>query len=257
MLFDLTLGPYPQRDADILLDLCNNFSYDMRYGKAFVVHRETDKLSCVQMDIFASDGISDDLIDGAISVFTSLIAEFSNRLRDAMRNRHDYIGYHSEALNARWSEKKDLDRAFAMYTIAAYGGFAGSQNNLGDLYELGFGCLESKLAAMHWYTRSAERGEPTAYLSIATLLAENEKAPDVLITAACFAILAIKGLPEGKNRLSAEDALAKISENLSEEAFDRARDLASSWKPLYQERQLMADGLDDGHFVKPKGGAVH
>jgi len=257
MMFDLTLGPYPQRDSDLLYKVCNEFSQDVRFAKAFVIHRDTDKLTCMQMDTLGVGGISDELIDSAISVFTSLIADFVNRLRHATQQRHDYISYHDEALKAVWGEEKEIDRAFSLYTIAAHGGFAGSQNNLGDMYERGYGCSESPLAAMFWYARSAERGEPTAYLSIASLLIEHENSSDILVTAAFFAMLAVERLPDGKNKLSAEDALETLSKKLSSEEFSRARELASRWKPLFQERRLMGDSPDDGHFVKPSGGAVH
>ena len=258
MAFDLTLGPYRKRNIDLLSNVCNEFCRKMRYVKAFVINREHDMLVSIQMDTLASGGVSDIFIDDAINAFVWFMADFSKLLRDAIDRTHDYSSYHTAALDAIWGVEKNPERAFFLYSTAAYGGFAGSQNNLGDMYETGLGCVESEVVAMHWYTRSAERGEPTAYFSISTLLLETKNAtPDILITAAQFAILALERLPDGKNKASAQETLAKISEHLSEDQISHARALAEGWKPLFQETGLMGDSPDDGSFFKSTEKIIH
>jgi len=73
-------------------------------------------------------------------------------------------------LKARAASMPAYEDAARLYRQSADLGFAGAQNNLGDMYEAGQGVPKSEKAAIHWYTRAAERGEPTAYLSLASLL---------------------------------------------------------------------------------------
>ena len=118
--------------------------------------------------------------------------------------------------------------------------YAGAQNNLGDLYELGKGVSKNDKQAVYWYTRSAERGEPTAYLSLCTILADSEDEGG-LIEALKFALLAIDKLPDGMNKATATKTAEKLKAVLPQAAQDRAKALADAWEPLYQEKYLMSD----------------
>jgi len=127
------------------------------------------------------------------------------------------------------------------YRQSADIGFAGAQNNLGDMYEKGEGLTKSDKAAVYWYTRAAERGEPTAYLSLAHILSEGTADVDLLVESAKYAALAFAMLPEGKNKKSAEKLLIQLSQRLSQTDKDRMLELTIRWMPLYQEKYLMGD----------------
>ena len=62
-----------------------------------------------------------------------------------------------------------------------------------------------------------------------------------MIEALKFGILAVDGLPEGKNKLAAKANLRSIASRLPRLAIDRAIELAEAWEPLYQEKSLMGD----------------
>jgi len=135
----------------------------------------------------------------------------------------------------------DMTGAAELYRGSADLGFAGGLNNLGDMYEEGKGVPRDKLAAVYFYTRAAERGEPTAYLSLATILADESKDVEVLTEALKFAILAEDNLKPGRNRDNASNAYKRIVQSVPRSAFDRALKLAKEWDPLFQEKKLIGD----------------
>jgi hypothetical protein len=146
-----------------------------------------------------------------------------------------------EGLRARKGPKPDNALAANYYRRSASTGYAGAQNNLGDLYEAGKGVPKNSKLAVYWYTRAAERGEPTAYLSLASYLSEGSDDPEVLVEAGKFAGLAFSLLPAGRNKEEARGLATSLSAKLS--AQDRARvlGLIERWAPLHQEEHLMGD----------------
>lgn len=148
---------------------------------------------------------------------------------------------HNAAIKARATLPPDLPAALENYRKAAAAGFAGSQNNLGDLYETGTGVPKSPKFAIYWYARAAERGEPTAYLSLSTLLSEGAEDREILVEALTFAFLAARQLKPGRNRTLAEANVARLSGRLAAADITRARIAAADWEPLRQERWLMGD----------------
>ncbi len=150
----------------------------------------------------------------------------------------------SKALKSRWGEKPSLTAAARYYRLAADEGFAGAQNNLGDMYEEGEGVPQNPKFAVYWYTRAAERGEPTAYLSLATFLADGTTDENVLVEALKYALLAAQRLPDGKNKATAQEAIRSIRARLSKDSVSMALDLAKKWEPLHQEKYLMTDTPD-------------
>lgn len=129
----------------------------------------------------------------------------------------------------------------SLYRKSANDGFAGAQNNLGDLYESGRGVPKNTKSAVYWYTRAAERGEPTAYLSLATFLSEGDADVDTLVEALKFAYLAVAQLPIGKNKKAATAAALDIESRLPKEKVSVAKLLAKNWEPLYQETYTLGD----------------
>lgn len=135
----------------------------------------------------------------------------------------------------------DKAAAAQLYRQSAVLGFAGAQNNLGDLYETGLGVPKSDKAAIYWYTRAAERGEPTAYLSLASILSKETTDPEVLVEALKYAALAFNFLPAGLNKTKAESLSTTITAKLTPDDRQRVLELVTRWAPLYQEERLMGD----------------
>ena len=148
---------------------------------------------------------------------------------------------HNQAVDILRSESPDLSAAIDLYRSAAEAGLAGSQNNLGDLYEFGRGVEKNLVVAIYWFARAAERGEPTAYLSLAQVLSQNSPDMHTLKEATKFAILASEKLRPGKNRGLAEKLLKELRPRLSESQFQRAEESARQWRPLFYEPRLMGD----------------
>jgi hypothetical protein len=158
----------------------------------------------------------------------------------AAQRRKGYEAF-SAGLKARSAPLPANEDAARLYRQSAVLGFAGAQNNLGDLYETGQGVPKSGKAAIYWYTRAAERGEPTAYLSLASLLSEGTTDSEVLVEALKFAALAYNFLPAGKNKASAERISTAITAKLTQADRQRVLELVTRWAPLYQEEWLMGD----------------
>ena len=96
----------------------------------------------------------------------------------------------SAGLKLKTVAKPSLEEVAKLYRASADLGFAGAQNNLGDLYESGEGVPQNQKVAIYWYTRAAERGEPTAYFSLASLLSEGSNDTEILAESMKFATLA-------------------------------------------------------------------
>lgn len=162
---------------------------------------------------------------------------FVTLLDDKRRARANF----NLATQNRWGPNPSMSEVVRFYRESAADGFAGAQNNLGDLYESGEGVRRNDKFAVYLYTRAAERGEPTAYLSLATFLIEGADDDAILIEALKFALLAERSLPNGQNKKTAATAIRHIAVRLSTDQTKKAAELAASWRPLYQEKYLMGD----------------
>ena len=157
------------------------------------------------------------------------------------KDKRTAVAEFNRALTDRINNKGTTPETQKIYRKSADAGFSGAQNNLGDMYEVGESVPKNKEFAVYWYTRAAERGEPTAYLSLSTILSDESTDEEVLIEALKYALLAIHKLPEGLNMLIAEGTARKILAMLSPASITRAKELARNWDPLYQEKYLMSD----------------
>ncbi len=173
------------------------------------------------------------------------------------KDKRTAVAEFNRALKDRINNKGTTSETQKIYRKSADTGFSGAQNNLGDMYEVGESVPKNKGFAVYWYTRAAERGEPTAYLSLSTILSDDSTDEEVLIEALKYALLAIHKLPEGLNMLIAEGTARKILAMLSPASIKRAKELARNWDPLYQEKYLMSDTT--GNYIlttlpKPQSG---
>jgi len=161
------------------------------------------------------------------------ILKFENKLEAVL----DF----SLALEKRFGPNPSIADAIKLYRRSADEGFAGSLNNLGDLYEKGLGVEKNDKFSVYLYSRAAERGEPTGYLSLSTFLGEGTSDQEILVEAVKFGLLAVSTLPDGKNKDYAAQNLKVLTEKVSKESYARAVELARVWQPLYQEEYLMGD----------------
>lgn len=148
--------------------------------------------------------------------------------------------YH-RALLKQWGENPDPEEAFRLYQTSADLGFAGAQNNLGDHYERGDVVPQSDVGAVYWYTRAAERGEPTAYLGLASVLGKCEAGDDLLIEALKYAVLAKALLPDGGNKNLATVLEGLIASKLPRSSHEEFTRRLKNWDPLFQEEYLQSD----------------
>lgn len=148
---------------------------------------------------------------------------------------------YDHALLKQWGENPDPAKAFRLYQESADLGFAGAQNNLGDHYERGQVVPQSDVGAVYWYTRAAERGEPTAYLGLASVLGNSDAGDDLLIEALKYAFLAKELLPEGGNKDLATVLQGLIAAKLSRSSHEEFTHRVKNWEPLCQEEYLVSD----------------
>lgn len=148
--------------------------------------------------------------------------------------------YH-RALLKQWGENPDIAESFRLYQKSADLGFAGAQNNLGDHYERGQVVPQSDVGAVFWYTRAAERGEPTAYLGLASVLGKCAVDDALLVEALKYAVLAKALLPDGGNKDLATVLEGLIAAKLSRSSHEDFTNRLKNWEPLFQEEYLQAD----------------
>ena len=122
-------------------------------------------------------------------------------------------------------------------------GFAGSQNNLGDMYENGYGVPKSLGDAIYWYTRAAFQGEPTAYLSLGSCFADGIGVTKDRTEAYFWLSLAAENLHEGRNRDSAMSKLHEIEKLMLPEHIESAKAKVKTYAPYVQTPYKIGDPL--------------
>ena len=122
-------------------------------------------------------------------------------------------------------------------------GFAGSQNNLGDMYENGHGVPKSLGDAIYWYTRAAFQGEPTAYLSLGSCFADGIGVTKNLAEGYFWLSLAAENLHDGSNRDSAMSKLQEIEKLMRPEHIETAKAKVKAYTPYVQTPYKIGDPL--------------
>ena len=224
-------------------DLCNWFNSNQPFAKMYRSASDMSYDLWLEADLYVLDGMSEGAFQKRVEAFIKAY-EYAMRCleRCSYRDKAAIIERHNKAIEMFDATKEDMTDAVHLYRINAYLGFAGSQNNFGDLFELGKCVPKHDLLAMYWYTRASERGEPTAYFSLATMLLDNSRDNvDALILAAQYAILAAEELPEGKNRFTAIETRETLRTLLDEEQFKLAEAHARNFRPIYKEKWTLTD----------------
>jgi hypothetical protein len=236
-----------------LLNVCNDLNQQYRFCK-FSMGGDEEKYVTVAMDfdVFA-DPVGEFLdkwewFERLLPLFASQVVE------TGALSFGEAEQFHNRAIEARWGDTPDDPLAAQLYRQAAALGFGGSQNNLGDMYEDGAGVSKSDVVAAYWYTRAAERGEPTAYMSLATLLARTAEDEAMLTEAAMFAVLALRHLSPGTNSSITAACYNDLKARIGSESLKAAVERASGWLPLFQEAAVMSDTPDPNDtYVGPAG----
>lgn len=168
-------------------------------------------------------------------------------LRSAANSGHS-LAMHDLAFHLQYiGDQRSLAEAVNWYRLAAEVGgigFAGSQNNLGDMYEKGNGLPVSPGDAIYWYVRSAMQGEPTAYLSLGLCFADGVGVQKDHVEAAFWLLLAVRDLHEGSNRNDASEKLAELRNVIDSEQLAGAMKKADVFKPLRQTEYTIGDVND-------------
>lgn len=224
-------------------DLCSWFNSNQPFAK---MYRTASKMSYdlwLEADLYVLDGMTESSFQKRVEAFIKAY-EYAMRCLDrcSYKDKDAIIERHNKAIEMFDAPSEDMSDAVHLYRINAHLGFAGSQNNFGDLFELGKYVQNDDIFAMYWYTRASERGEPTAYFSLATMLLDKSRDNmDALILAAQYAILAAEELPDGKNRFTAIETRETLRSLLDEDQFKLAEAHAKNFKPLYKEKWTLTD----------------
>ena len=239
-----------------LINRCNGFNAQYRFAKLSVWGLSQRYITMkIDLPILGSDFYA---FEQCALMFFSLMQSFIDEVIESEFCREDGCSeLHRDAIELMFGCNRDPKAAIELYRTAAERGYAGSQNNLGDQYEKAETLPKSDEFAIYWYTRAAERGEPTAYLSLATLLSEKSVDSEMLIEAAKFAFLAVERLPDGFNKKTGEDCLAALKAILTAGDLAVAEARAKSWEPLYREHRLMSDAPQGHDAVDQPTQTIH
>ncbi len=239
-----------------LINRCNKFNSEFRFAKLSVWgHKHRYVTMKIDFVIWKNDFA---FFEQCASMFISLMQSFVDEVVESDACKEDGCSeLHRDAIEFMFGPDRNTAAAIDSYRKAAERGFAGSQNNLGDQYEIAVTLPKSDEFAVYWYTRAAERGEPTAYLSLATLFSEKAIDREMLIEATKFAILAIDRLPEGFNKKTGQDCLKTLKALLSEDEFSTAENRAKFWSPLFQEHRLMSDTPQAREMAEAPSHTIH
>jgi len=230
--------------------LCNWYNANQPYTKLYRRNSETSFDLILEADVYMMDGMSSSAFGNRFEKFVTQL-EYANRCFHQCKftSKNDILDRHNKAIDAVHGLAPNLDEAVSLYRQNAHIGYAGSQNNFGDLFENGSGVPKDDLMAVYWYTRASERGEPTAYYSLASMLETSRSNVDSLTVAAKYAILASDQLPEGRNKIAAMQIRDNLKEILEPAVYEFAEELAVSFKPIYEEKWTMSDAPGGSIFT--------
>ena len=238
--------------------LCNWFNEHRSFSKLYRTTSNESIDLAIEADLYVPEGMPEAFFEARVRAF---IDDYEYVMRNlpnlSFIDREAIAARHDEAVSILHGGTGDPDKAINLYRINANLGFAGSQNNFGDLFESGEVVPRDDVFAMYWYARAAERGEPTAYFSLASLLERSRDNTDALIVATQYAILASDSLPEGKNKTAAAEIRDALKHILDPALYETAEKYAREFRPLYRERDTLSDAPGSPVSVVPGSGLVN
>lgn len=236
-----------------LLNICNDLNQQYRFCK-FSMGGDKEKYVTVAIDFDVFADPVRELLE-KWEWLEKLLPLFASRVLESKAlSLGEAEELHNRAIETRWGDAPNDPLAARLYRQAADLGFGGSQNNLGDMYEDGAGVPQSDVVAAYWYTRAAERGEPTAYMSLATLFARTAQDEAMLMEAAMFVVLALQYLSPGTNSSISAACYNDLKARIEPDSLKAAVERASKWLPLFQEETVMSDTPDPNDtYIGPSG----
>jgi len=143
----------------------------------------------------------------------------------------------------------DLVASAHHYRIAAQAGFAGSQNNLADMYQHGKGVAQSISEAIYWASRSADQGEAFAYATLAQLREDGNGFPADDAELYKWVLLAVRYLPRGTTLNEMKHAQKNLERRASPSDLAFGRGLADCWVPLKPSSHRMQELESRSHVT--------
>tara|TARA_R110002110_G_scaffold80165_4_gene209032 strand:+ start:14943 stop:15713 length:771 start_codon:yes stop_codon:yes gene_type:complete len=127
--------------------------------------------------------------------------------------------------------ERDLKTAIKYYVIGAEGGDKRAQEDLGTLFDKGWGLPQDLSRAAKWYEAAAKQGQPSAQYNTAVMYEEGAGVPRDKVKAYQYYQLSIEG---GFPKFATE-ALEKLSATMSAAEIKEATKMARAFKPLTRE----------------------
>jgi TPR repeat protein len=137
----------------------------------------------------------------------------------------------AETFDTGWAayKKGNYEAAFEAWVGLAKAGDAQSQTALGSLYYLGLGVPHDHAEAHRLYLLAAEKGFPSALLSLGIFYTDPENEQDFVEAHKWFSLAAEKGTNEGalrRDRLAGKMTPSQITE---------AQQLAREWQEAHPQ----------------------
>ena len=129
--------------------------------------------------------------------------------------------------------KGDYPTAFRLLRPIAEQGDARAQNDLGIMYETGFGLTQDYLVAATWYRKAADQGNPGGQYNVGALYERGNGVPHDYVQALKWYSLAASRM--GTTQQETAGAISRISNALAAKMtpaqIAEAQKLAREWKP--------------------------
>ncbi|MGH6953553.1 MAG: tetratricopeptide repeat protein, partial [Alphaproteobacteria bacterium] len=126
---------------------------------------------------------------------------------------------------------QDYAEAMKWYRKAADQGDAPAQNNLGFMYDSGWGVPQDYAEAAKWYRKAADQGIAIAQLNLGVSYELGDGGPRDYVEAHKWFNLAASRFPPGELRDKTEERRDGLAEIMTPDQITEAHRLAREWKP--------------------------
>jgi TPR repeat protein len=120
--------------------------------------------------------------------------------------------------------------AFMWFQRAASQGDAAAQYNVGASYAGGTGVQKSSVDAAKWFQRAANQGLIFAQVNLGLLYAAGNGVPQDNVEALKWFELALFALPAGAARSDVARAMTDVTEKMTSEQIQQAKERQREWK---------------------------
>lgn len=148
--------------------------------------------------------------------------------------------------------ERDIAKAVKYYTMGAEWGDARAQEDLGTLFDKGWGVPQDLSKAAKWYEASARQGHPSAQYNIGVMYEDGAGVEVDRVKAYMYYQLAIEG---GFPKFATE-ALENLSAKMEPAEIKEATKMVRAFKPMTREESaaemsVTAKSLTGGEAVSP------